>query len=77
MPDTLLDDRFADNPAVTGSTRIRSYAGYPLILNNGFCVGTFCVADVKPQHFSQEGLRQLSDFAELAKAALEQRARVS
>jgi phosphoribosyl 1,2-cyclic phosphodiesterase len=74
VPDTLLDDRFADNPAVAGSTRIRSYAGHPLILNSGFCVGTFCVADVKPQHFSEEGLRQLSRFAELATKALEQRA---
>src|SRR5204862_68889 len=45
VPDTLLDARFADNPAVVGPTRVRFYAGVPLALPDGSRVGTLCVAD--------------------------------
>ena len=32
-----LDERFADNPYVTGFPGVRFYAGHPLILSNGCC----------------------------------------
>ena len=35
VPDTLLDDRFADNPMVIDEPRIRFYVGYPLVLDDG------------------------------------------
>jgi ribonuclease BN (tRNA processing enzyme)/CheY-like chemotaxis protein len=40
VSNALLDERFADNPYVTGPPGVRFYAGHPLILSNGCCVGT-------------------------------------
>jgi phosphoribosyl 1,2-cyclic phosphodiesterase/CheY-like chemotaxis protein len=66
VDNALLDDRFADNPFVTGYPGLRFYAGHPLILDNGCCVGTFCVLDTKPRHLDEEGRALLRDMAELA-----------
>jgi ribonuclease BN (tRNA processing enzyme)/CheY-like chemotaxis protein len=66
VSDALLDERFADNPYVTGFPGVRFYAGHPLILRNGCCVGTLCILDVRPRHFDNAGfslLRDLSQFA--------------
>ncbi len=66
VSDALLDDRFADNPYVTGYPSIRFYAGHPLILSNGFCVGTLCILDTRPRHLDDAGLALLRDMAEIA-----------
>lgn len=70
VPDTLLDPRFADNPVVTGGPRIRFYAGQPLILPGGECVGTVCLIDVRPRQIDEDGLRLLRDLGELVKGEL-------
>ncbi len=66
VSDTLLDARFADNPLVTGEPRIRFYAGFPLILPCGSCLGTLCFVDTRPRHFSSDSLRIFQDLANLA-----------
>jgi len=48
IPDTLLDERFANNPFVINDPALRFYAGAPLINRDGLILGTLCVADSKP-----------------------------
>lgn len=61
--DTLSDDRFADNPLVRGGPRIRFYAGHPLTLGNGSCVGTLCLLDTRPRMLMAPDRERLRDLA--------------
>lgn len=67
ISDTLQDARFAENPLVTEDPRIRFYAGYPLILPDGSCIGTLCFVDTRPRQFPEASLRAFADLAEMAK----------
>ena len=63
VPDTALDARFADNPLVTGSARIRFYAGAPLLSPEGLPLGTLCALDTVPRQLTpdqREALRVLA-----------------
>jgi phosphoribosyl 1,2-cyclic phosphodiesterase/CheY-like chemotaxis protein len=66
VADTFQDTRFADNPLVTNEPRIRFYAGYPLILKDGTCVGTFCLLDSRPRSLGMSDLEALRDLANIA-----------
>jgi DNA-binding response OmpR family regulator len=66
VPDTLLDERFADNPLVTDGPRIRFYAGAPLLTGNGSCLGTLCVVDTRPRELSAAELATLHDLRDMA-----------
>ncbi len=61
VPDTLLDERFADNPLVTGEPHLRFYAGALLETPDGLPLGTICVLDYKPRQLddSQQALLRL------------------
>jgi phosphoribosyl 1,2-cyclic phosphodiesterase len=74
IPDTLEDDRFADNPAVTGPARIRFYAGVPLVLGDGSRVGTLCVGDHRPRLLDEHQLDELRRLAALVVEELQARA---
>jgi len=65
VPDTLLDDRFADNPLVAAGPRIRFYAGAPLLLKNGACLGTLCIVDTRPRQLSATELATLHDLRDM------------
>jgi GAF domain-containing protein len=54
VPDTTKDERFADNPMVTGEPHIRFYAGVPILGPDGKRIGVFCIKDTKPRDFSKE-----------------------
>ncbi|WPO77832.1 ATP-binding protein [Flavobacterium sp. KACC 22761] len=45
IDDTLLNERFKDDPNVTGGFKIRFYAGIPLTTPDGFNIGTICAID--------------------------------
>ncbi|EPB4340058.1 diguanylate cyclase [Enterobacter kobei] len=61
--DASLDDRFHDNPLVTGSPYIRFYAGYPVHLPDGHVGGSLCIIDRKPREFSEADIEMLKDMA--------------
>ncbi|MCX7120666.1 MAG: EAL domain-containing protein [Gammaproteobacteria bacterium] len=63
VEDTLLDDRFSDNPLVTEEPKIRFYTGVPLKNASGYKVGSLCIIDTKPRHFPREKLQYLKDFS--------------
>lgn len=63
VEDALLDPRFSDNPLVTGNTKIRFYAGYPIRAANGSRIGALCVLDRRPRVLSPEDEEVLRDLA--------------
>lgn len=54
VPDAANDNRFADNPMVTGSHGIRFYAGVPLTSQDGNNLGMLCVKDTVPRNLTTE-----------------------
>ena len=52
IPDALQDDRFKDNPLVSGDPKIRFYAGFVLRSEDNFNLGTLCIIDSKPRELS-------------------------
>lgn len=66
VPDALQDPRFCDNPAVTGGTRIRYYAGRPLRCAGGQRVGTLCLVDTRPRKLTDDEKASLDDLAHMA-----------
>ncbi|WP_199609921.1 sensor domain-containing diguanylate cyclase [Flocculibacter collagenilyticus] len=68
--DALADDRFHDNPLVTGEPNIRFYAGCPLTGPNGYKIGTLCVIDDEPKALSHNDLQDLIDLASMVEREL-------
>lgn len=66
----LEDERFSDNPLVTGAPHIRFYAGVPLSTPNGSKLGTLCIIDREPRALSNNDLEALVDLAAMVEHEL-------
>ncbi|MDH0093287.1 sensor domain-containing phosphodiesterase [Achromobacter mucicolens] len=74
VPDARLDERFHDNPLVSGAASIRFYAGVPLNSPEGHPLGALCIIDTKPHaEFSEEDKDRLRELARMAADRLELR----
>lgn len=62
--DATKDERFKNNPLVTGDTNIRFYAGAPLIYDGQYNLGTLCIIDTKPhKSFGADKIKILETLA--------------
>jgi diguanylate cyclase (GGDEF)-like protein/PAS domain S-box-containing protein len=73
VPNALEDERFHDNPLVTGEPHIRFYAGAPLLVSGGANVGMLCVIDRQPRTLNAQQKQILSQLAKAASQLIEMR----
>jgi diguanylate cyclase (GGDEF)-like protein len=71
VSDATLDERFADNPLVTGDPHMRFYAGVPIVTPEGFALGTICVMDREARELSPLQLKALTVAAQLVMTLIE------
>ncbi|MEI2421294.1 GAF domain-containing protein, partial [Arthrospira platensis SPKY2] len=69
------DERFKENPLVTGYPNIEFYAGKPIISPEGYPFGTLCVIDTKPRKLTETQLEMLGDLARQVEVLLELKAK--
>ncbi len=75
VPDATEDERFHDNPLVTGVPFIRFYAGAPIQLPSGYTIGTVCILGPEPRRdFGAAQQDLLTKLAMLALSAITLRA---
>lgn len=74
VPDTLADQRFAENALVAGESKIRFYAGTPIVMPDGQAIGTVAVMDVHSREMTSEQTetlvamgRQVASLLELSR----------
>ena len=74
--DMRKDERFFDNPLVTGETNVIFYAGVPLINPDGYALGTICVIDHEAKTLSSSQIRALQILAKQVQHQLELKRKV-
>ena len=73
VEDSRLDNRFSDNPLVTGNPHVIFYSGVPLVNPEGHALGTLCVIDHKPRLLSENQIKSLRALADQVVNLLELR----
>ncbi len=76
VPDATQDERFRDNPLVTGEPHIRFYAGAQLWAPGGVPIGTLCIISRTPRlDFTEDDEHQLMFLAGLVMDEIHARTR--
>lgn len=70
IPNAKEDERFADNPLVTGEPHVLFYAGCPIRAWNGQALGTLCIIDHRPRNLSPDEIEAFKDLASMAEREL-------
>jgi PAS domain S-box-containing protein len=73
VPDAEKDRRFATNPLVVGGPKLRFYAGAPLKMPDGLCIGSLAVMDTQPRQLEPGPLKALRALSHQVVAQLELR----
>ncbi len=73
VPDLRNDERFAENPLITGDPHVVFYAGAPLVTPSGHALGSICVLDVKANNLTNEQAEALQSLATQVMTKLELR----
>lgn len=60
IPDTHTNERFKDDPNVTGGFKVRFYAGVPLTTPDGYIIGTICAIDHVAKELNEDQRNALS-----------------
>jgi signal transduction histidine kinase len=76
VEDPNSDNRFKDNPLVTGDPHIAFYAGVPLINEDGFPLGTLCILDLQKRHLTEHQQTALKILAKQVMDKLELRKKI-
>ena len=71
VANTLEDERFCNNPLVTGPPGIRFYLGFPLATPDDHNIGTLCVIDTIAREPEQETIKMLAALARQVVSQLE------
>jgi signal transduction histidine kinase len=75
--DATQDERFSNNPMVTGPTKLMFYAGVPLVNEEGYALGTICVLDQKSHELSPQQISALKSLGKQVVDKIELRRKVS
>ncbi len=73
IPDARREPLLLDCLAVS-EFNVVAYAGIPLITSDGHVLGSFCVIDVVPRHWTSEEISILADLAAAVTTEIEMRA---
>lgn len=73
IEDVTKDERFHDNPLVTGPPHIRFYAGMPITMQNQQTIGVLCALDHKPRQLTTLQRRVLEVAARQTMRLMEMR----
>lgn len=74
VPDTKKDERFHDNPLVTGDPQIQFYAGTAIRdPGSNLPIGTLCVIDSKPRNLNEQQLQALDALKRQVESLLQLR----